>query len=273
MLKLILLNNFFGNVFQHRTARAYVGVLDFLDRKSIKTHLILTEIAMRTASTRHLDEAQKNNRAHVIDLLHAYWKREEFPKNIDNPGKRLPHIRDNRGVLCAMGYILYKTGASEYVDELNKTDNNVYINDISDGPLYSWLEVNGVTKKEAMRIQPTYKWQMPWPDYGAPGVSLLDHVLQFLPFVLAVVIIMVGLFVAHWLVIVPDRLSHGKKLIAYTFLTLHVLAMAIAIAYVLHHFLFETYFFTPQRMPCDVVPCGPNIPTVGTTIPAPTEVF
>lgn len=60
-----------------------------------------------------------------------------------------------------MAYLIERSGHAELVDLLATQNNLVYIDDVKDGPLISWLERFGLSKQEAARIQPAYD-----PGYG-----------------------------------------------------------------------------------------------------------
>lgn len=121
----------------------------------LRLHLARTELALRRAPTAQLSISQRVARQHNLDQLRRYWWRGVFPRNITDQSIR-PAIRDDRGVLCAMAFLIDQSGHSDLVDDFAATDNHIRINAVRSGPLLSWLDVNGLTQTEAARVQPSY---------------------------------------------------------------------------------------------------------------------
>jgi hypothetical protein len=195
-IKTFLLNDFYAAhssfSFGHN---AYSKLNEYLHRKSIQTHLALTEAVLRNKSVSHLSLEQRTKREKNLDKLHEYWKRAQFPRNIENPGQRLPYIRDSFGTLCAMAYLIDESGDHELVDTLFHSNNHIYIKDVNEGPVVEWLNRNGLSKEEAMRIQPTYGgmggytpppptlWGQLLPWAGLFGGVLIFVVLSHISFI------------------------------------------------------------------------------------------
>jgi hypothetical protein len=133
----------------------------YAERKRIKLHLMTAEQELRCADTSHLSDESGGHRKRMLELLNEYWKKENFPINTDYNIKT-PQIRDRYGTPCAMAYLIEQSGHAGLVDFLAKQNNLVYIDDVKDGPLISWLERVGLSKQEAARIQPGYE-----PSYGS----------------------------------------------------------------------------------------------------------
>ena|SRR6185503_11392037 len=129
--------------------------LGYAERKRIKLHLMIVEKELRSADISHLSDELKGHRRSMLELLNEYWKREEFPINTDYDIKT-PQIRDRYGTPCAMAHLVERSGHAELVNLLATQNNLVYIDDVNDGPLISWLERFGLSKQEAARIQPAY---------------------------------------------------------------------------------------------------------------------
>lgn len=62
-----------------------------------------------------------------------------------------------------MAHLIERSGHAELVNLLATQNNLVYIDDVRDGPLISWLERFGLSQKEAARIPPGYD---PYYGYG-----------------------------------------------------------------------------------------------------------
>jgi hypothetical protein len=172
--KQILLNNYLiRNPFAPGwVAKLWNNLVEWKERELIRLHLKLVESKLRLAHTGHLTADQKLNREHVIDLLHDYWDQGIFPKNTKYPGVRTPSIRDEEGTLCAMGFLLYATGEQHYVSKLACDHNHVYLEDVHEGPLFTWLQYHGIRKEEAVQIQPTYAYVFD-PSLSPTIVTLL----------------------------------------------------------------------------------------------------
>jgi hypothetical protein len=126
----------------------------------IRSHFdsVLTEL--RTANVKTLDLSQRTNRATLISTLEAYRDRGLFPRNYDFPGQAVSYFVDrNTGVLCAVGHLLETTGRRDIVDRVAAANNNVLVPQLAnDAELASWLNEQGITLKEAARIQPQYNY-------------------------------------------------------------------------------------------------------------------
>jgi hypothetical protein len=128
----------------------------YAERKRIKLHLMTAEQELRCADVSHLSDELKDHRRRMLEVLHEYWKKEEFPQNTDYDIKT-PQIRDGCGIPCAMAYLIERSGHEELVNLLATQNNLVHIDDVNGGPLISWLERFGLSKQEAARIQPGYE--------------------------------------------------------------------------------------------------------------------
>ncbi len=144
----------------------------YAERKRIKLHLMTAEQELRCADVSHQSDELKGHRRRTLELLHEYWKKEDFPINTDYNIKT-PQIRDSYGIPCAMAYLIERSGHAELVNLLATQNNLVYIDDVKDGPLISWLERFGLSKQEAARIQPQYEPSY-WPVLGIIAVLMVS---------------------------------------------------------------------------------------------------
>ncbi len=113
-----------------------------------------TELKSRDVSA--LNAAQRANRAQVVSWLRDYRNADRFPVN-DKFAQPTPFFRDKNGVLCAMAYLIDRSGRGDIVDKVAATRNNAYINELADDPaLIRWLDTWGLSVAEAGRIQPSY---------------------------------------------------------------------------------------------------------------------
>lgn len=117
---------------------------------------VLVELAARDVGA--LSPAQRAHRTTLISTLAAYRDRGLFPRNYDFPGQAVPYFVDPRtGVLCAVAHLLESTGRRDVVDRVSHGDNNVWVDQLAgDTAFTAWLDANGITLKEAARIQVPY---------------------------------------------------------------------------------------------------------------------
>lgn len=123
----------------------------------IQQHLAGAEQLLYHADTSRFSAEQLKARKTNIALLHGYTEAGRFPRNLDFPNERRPYFVDDRGVQCAMAYLIAKSGRTDIVERVRTTNNNAYIRDLtSDTALLAWLDDAGLSVEEAARIQPTY---------------------------------------------------------------------------------------------------------------------
>ena len=151
-----------------------------VERKRIKLHLMTAEQKLRCADTSQLSYESKGHRKRMLDLLNEYLEKEEFPINTDY-NIRTPQIRDRYGTLCAMAYLIERSGHGDLVNFLAKQDNLVYIDYVKDGPLISWLQRFGLSKQEAARIQPQYEPSY-YPELGTIALIIIAAVIGMFAF-------------------------------------------------------------------------------------------
>jgi hypothetical protein len=101
-------------------------------------------------------------RKREISRLAAYREAGRFPRNHRILG-RTPTFVDDRGTPCAVGFLMQGSGHRDLVKSIARDDNNVYIENIEDGPALDWIQLSGLTQDECARIQPSYPWERPRP--------------------------------------------------------------------------------------------------------------
>ncbi len=135
---------------------------------------------MRAKDLPHLDSEQLQNRFKILDLLHKYWKNETFPINTTHKQK-VPQIKDQKGTMCAVAYIMHNSGQQNLISNLAQNNNYVLIDEVPvNHDLINSLKHNGISKKEAARIQPAYSCQATiGPMHsGEPIVELFGIILS-----------------------------------------------------------------------------------------------
>jgi hypothetical protein len=139
-----------------------------LEVARLRAHFDSVDAELRQAATRDLSPAQRAARATLIGWLREYREAGSFPLNDRFPDRAMPFFRDSRGVLCAMAYLIDRSGRHELVNTVAATRNNAFIPELAGDPeLRTWLEGAGLSVAEAARIQPSYE---PAPE-EEPGVG------------------------------------------------------------------------------------------------------
>lgn len=122
----------------------------------LRAHFDSVDAELRAREVSALTDAQRASRARLIAWLRDYRDAGSFPEN-DRFATAEPFFRDHRGVLCAMAYLIDRSGRGDIVDDVARTRNNAYIRElVDDRRLVAWLDSTGLTAAEAARIQPQY---------------------------------------------------------------------------------------------------------------------
>lgn len=123
----------------------------------LRAHFDSVDAELRQVSTPSFTPGQRTARATLIGWLREYRDAGEFPRNDRLPDRAMPFFRDSRGVLCAMAYLIERSGRGDLVDRVASTRNNAFIAELADNPaLVGWLDSAGLSVAEAARIQPQY---------------------------------------------------------------------------------------------------------------------
>ena len=134
--------------------------------RRLQKHFDSVDTELRSRTVASLSSDQRARRAQMIEWLRDYRKPAEFPLN-DRFAAATPIFRDERGALCAMGYLIERSGRGDIVDKVEATRNTAYIAELADDPaLVAWLDSAGLSVAEAARIQPAYEgWPIPTEPY------------------------------------------------------------------------------------------------------------
>ena len=128
-----------------------------LEVARLQAHFDSVDSELRQADVSGLDQAQLTSRRQLIGWLREYRDAGEFPVNDRFHDRYMPFFRDSRGVLCAMAWLVARSGRADIVDRIARTRNNAFIPELAgDEQLTEWLDSVGLTVAEAARIQPSY---------------------------------------------------------------------------------------------------------------------
>jgi len=131
----------------------------------LRAHFDSVDSELRARDVSSLEPAQRVQRQRLIRWLEEYRDAGVFPVNDRFPGQLVPFFRDSKGTLCAMAYLVDRSGRGDIVDRVAKTRNNAFIPELAHDPaLAAWLEHAGLDVAEAARIQPAYNFPPFTPD-------------------------------------------------------------------------------------------------------------
>ena len=127
-----------------------------LEVKRLQHHFDSVDAELKSRDVSALTASQLARRTQLISWLRDYRNDASFPTN-DRFSNPTPFFRDKHGVLCAMGYLIDRSGRSDIVNRVAGSRNNAYIRELADDPaLIAWLDSAGLSVAEAARIQPAY---------------------------------------------------------------------------------------------------------------------
>ncbi len=175
----ILIFSFDKAVNNNQTINPLLGDISFVSKfghqpnkntdenSRIKTHLEYIESLLRKKDVSGLPQHLKQNRLHLLNLLHNYWIAGVFPRNYDYKQCRKPCFIDKDNRICAVGYLIEKTAGrktAEYINNKHKNDEVLVMNDKT---VNNWIANSGLTKEECAMIQ---------PNYGPAPVYTYNHI-------------------------------------------------------------------------------------------------
>lgn len=125
----------------------------------IQTHLEFVESILRLRDVSKMPKSRRENRTKMLNLLHDYWTRAEFPVNYDHIGTRIPCFIDKDSRICAVGYLIEKTAGRDVAEKINTDFKYSEIFEMKDALVEDWIASSGLTKLECAMIQPTYEYE------------------------------------------------------------------------------------------------------------------
>lgn len=127
------------------------------EQSRLRAHFDSVDNELRAASVSKLSAQQRAMRAKLVSWLRDYRNADTFPENDRFADRAMPFFRDSHGTLCAMAYLVDRSGRGDIVDHIAKTRNNAFIHELVDDPeLVRWIAASGLSVDEAARIQPQY---------------------------------------------------------------------------------------------------------------------
>lgn len=143
---------------------------DEVDR--VRAHLRAARVLLDSRDLSTLTQLQRERRSVAIAVLDRYIERGVFPRRTADIYDALrPRFIDDRGVHCAVGEMIAKTGFSELARRINAQYEYAFVRDIHSAELLKWAERYGFTVDELAAIQPSYSKPAPsdpdWPELRA----------------------------------------------------------------------------------------------------------
>jgi hypothetical protein len=152
-----LVNAVIGNV----TADSRYG-----ETTRVRMHLEAVAQRLAEADASSLTAALQRARSQNIERLRAYARAGQFPRKPASVPWRTPNFVDDRGVVCAVGYLLEQDCGYAVVIEVARAHQLDYLPYIDSPVLTEWRETSGLSLLELAMIQPSYGDPPPpgeWP--------------------------------------------------------------------------------------------------------------
>ena len=127
------------------------------ERARLRAHFREVLDELRARDVTGLGASQRATRGALIGVLARYAAAGVFPRNLEFPGRRVPHFVDAAGTPCAMAHLIAVSGHGELVARISGAANYAFIRELADdAELQAWLAWAGLSVAEAARIQPSY---------------------------------------------------------------------------------------------------------------------
>lgn len=108
--------------------------------------------------------------ARELNILHLeeYRSQQVYPQDFKILEERTPCFIDDKGRLCAVGYLIDRSSSREDAEYINSKYRYDYLLDMEDDRLSEWQKSSGLSNRELAMIQPTYGMPPPRQVYVDP---------------------------------------------------------------------------------------------------------
>ncbi|CAF1449193.1 unnamed protein product [Didymodactylos carnosus] len=122
----------------------------------IRTHLEYVENLIRNQTS---TSSSSLLQLQALDYLNDYWNIGQFPQHDKYYQHRLPRFIDHNDIHCAVGYMISRSPAFEYVPkQINKKYEYSDVDQIKNNNLDKWMNLYQFSLNELSMIQPTYSF-------------------------------------------------------------------------------------------------------------------
>lgn len=130
-----------------------------LEQVRLRAHFDSVLGELRARDITGLTPNQRAARLELSNWLAEYRDAGRFPLNDRYSASLTPIFRDASGMVCAMAYLIGRSGRRDIVDRVARTRNLAYVRElVDDSALVAWLDSVGFDVLEAARVQPTYEF-------------------------------------------------------------------------------------------------------------------
>lgn len=126
----------------------------------IRTHLEYV-LAKLESSDIHREPPLNLEREKNIQRLKDYISASEFPQLDIDTNQRVPCFRDNNNRLCAVAYLVERSGNTKLVDQINSEFKYDLLANMESEDLQNWQANSGFSFLELQMIQPAYDFLEP----------------------------------------------------------------------------------------------------------------
>ena len=96
-----------------------------LERQRLREHFDSVDSELRSPAISGLALSQRTARSNLIGWLRDYRNAGRFPRN-ERSRQATPFFRDSRWILCAMAYLINRSGHTNLLNRIAGTNNNAY---------------------------------------------------------------------------------------------------------------------------------------------------
>jgi hypothetical protein len=128
-----------------------------MDSEAVRMHLHFTYVRRWLAGRAPTKPELAARRAEILGHFDDYIARGTTPQNLHVPW-RSPVFIDDRGTICAVGYLIEKTAGRELAERVAREHRYSVLEDIATAmpEVREWIATSGFTLEELASIQPGY---------------------------------------------------------------------------------------------------------------------